>query len=190
MIRIGHETKHKDWGIACNTPWGAGLIVGGNEEEWLVMLYAVDIVPRHRPKNSAGFIFRMFSRKDEVMAKRIQRKRTKGWRMPENTVYVGRPTKWGNPFKDDVDWVLVNANYRRKVLSPWVVYCNKSDATAAQLFRLLLFDLNSVEIEEPIREKFKLMRDRIMDLRGVDLACWCPLDQPCHADVLLELANS
>ena len=28
---------------------------------------------------------------------RIQ-KRSKGWKMPENTVYVGRPTKWGNPF--------------------------------------------------------------------------------------------
>jgi hypothetical protein len=27
------------------------------------------------------------------------------------------------------------------------------------------------------------------ELRGHDLACWCPLDQPCHADVLLELAN-
>jgi hypothetical protein len=30
---------------------------------------------------------------------RIQRKRTKGWRMPENAVYVGRPTKWGNPYQ-------------------------------------------------------------------------------------------
>lgn len=29
---------------------------------------------------------------------RIQRKRTKGWRMPEGAVYVGRPTRWGNPF--------------------------------------------------------------------------------------------
>ncbi|MBK7274882.1 MAG: DUF4326 domain-containing protein [Actinomycetales bacterium] len=29
---------------------------------------------------------------------RIQRQRTKGWRMPEGAVYVGRPTKWGNPF--------------------------------------------------------------------------------------------
>jgi hypothetical protein len=29
---------------------------------------------------------------------RIQRKRTKGWKMPENTVYVGRGSKWGNPF--------------------------------------------------------------------------------------------
>ena len=31
--------------------------------------------------------------------KRIQRKRTKGWRMPKGAVYVGRPSKWGNPFE-------------------------------------------------------------------------------------------
>ena len=30
----------------------------------------------------------------------------------------------------------------------------------------------------------------VAELRGKDLACWCPLDEPCHADVLLELANS
>jgi len=36
---------------------------------------------------------------DSKMPKRIQRKRTKGWRMPRNTVYVGRPTKWGNPYR-------------------------------------------------------------------------------------------
>lgn len=30
--------------------------------------------------------------------KRVQRKRTKGWKMPLNTVYVGRPSKWGNPY--------------------------------------------------------------------------------------------
>ncbi len=27
------------------------------------------------------------------------------------------------------------------------------------------------------------------ELAGRDLACWCPLDGPCHADVLLEVAN-
>lgn len=32
--------------------------------------------------------------------------------------------------------------------------------------------------------------DGIEELRGKDLACYCPLDQPCHADVLLEWANS
>ncbi|WP_091159980.1 DUF4326 domain-containing protein [Geodermatophilus africanus] len=26
-------------------------------------------------------------------------------------------------------------------------------------------------------------------LRGHGLACWCPLDRPCHADVPLGLAN-
>jgi hypothetical protein len=33
--------------------------------------------------------------------KRIQRKRTKGWQMPENAVYVGRGSQWGNPFTVD-----------------------------------------------------------------------------------------
>jgi hypothetical protein len=32
--------------------------------------------------------------------------------------------------------------------------------------------------------------DALAELRGHDLACWCPLDRPCHADVLLELANA
>jgi hypothetical protein len=27
------------------------------------------------------------------------------------------------------------------------------------------------------------------ELGGKSLACFCPLDQPCHADVLLEIAN-
>lgn len=30
---------------------------------------------------------------------------------------------------------------------------------------------------------------RLHELRGKNLACWCPLNQPCHADVLLKLAN-
>ena len=35
----------------------------------------------------------------------------------------------------------------------------------------------------------KDVMDRMDELRGKNLACWCPLDQPCHADVLLEIAN-
>jgi hypothetical protein len=37
----------------------------------------------------------------------------------------------------------------------------------------------------------QLQRDPnfLVPLRGKNLACWCPLDQPCHADVLLDLAN-
>lgn len=45
--------------------------------------------------------------------KRIQRKRSKGWRMPENTVYVGRPTQWGNPFSTATEfreWLAFKIN--------------------------------------------------------------------------------
>lgn len=35
----------------------------------------------------------------------------------------------------------------------------------------------------------RMVLDRLQELRGHDLACWCRLDQPCHADVLLGLAN-
>lgn len=97
---------------------------------------------------------------------RIQRKRTKGWRMPPNTVYVGRPTKWGNPY---------SPNDRDKAgLGPPTP---DNMEMAARWFqngveRLLAADPNALD-----------------ELRGKNLACWCPLDQPCHADVLLELAN-
>ena len=30
--------------------------------------------------------------------KRIQRSRSKGWKMPANAIYDGRPTVWGNPY--------------------------------------------------------------------------------------------
>lgn len=87
------------------------------------------------------------------MPKRIQRKRTKGWRMPENTVYVGRPTKWGNPH-----------------------VCENPHEAVEKFEYTLEFGgyLSYTDIEE---------------LRGKDLACWCSLDKPCHADILLDLVN-
>ncbi|WP_342394587.1 DUF4326 domain-containing protein [Prescottella agglutinans] len=40
------------------------------------------------------------------MPQRIQRRRTRGWRMPEGAVYVGRPSGWGNPFKvGEIKWM-------------------------------------------------------------------------------------
>jgi hypothetical protein len=95
-----------------------------------------------------------------MMPKRIQRKRAKGWKMPPNTVYVGRPTKWGNPYKPSP---VMSAE--------WCVF---------QFEKLLIANQHS-------SERF---RKPIGELRGKDLACWCPLDQPCHADVLLEIANA
>lgn len=104
--------------------------------------------------------------------KRIQRKRTKGWRLPEGAVYVGRPTKWGNPYG-----------------RPHPVTGEVPDPTkAVRCYRGWLF------WEQP--QPRLVMRDPpriteiIRDLRGKTLACWCPLNQHCHADVLLELANT
>lgn len=94
--------------------------------------------------------------------KRIQRKRTKGWRMPEGAVYVGRPSRWGNPFS----------------IKGW----NCSPETAIENFRDLL-------ARAPVNDGETVYDTIRRELTGRDLACWCPLDQPCHADVLLEVAN-
>lgn len=118
------------------------------------------------------------------MPVRIQRRRVKGWRMPEGAVYVGRGTKWGNPFR--VVRVDRAGHYpfgwrvhpEPSVASFHTVYATEADARhrAVYLFR-----------HEVIRPSWD---DRIASLRGHDLACWCPLDQSCHADVLLALANA
>jgi hypothetical protein len=98
--------------------------------------------------------------------RRIQRKRTKGWRMPEGAVYVGRPTLWGNPWQVDAERATLPAT-------------NQYRATATECVRLYR---DWVSWGNPHGAD-------IDGLRGKDLACWCPLDQPCHADVLLEIAN-
>lgn len=111
------------------------------------------------------------------MARRIQRKRTLGWKVPANTVYVGRPTRWGNPFK------------------ACIAYDHQH---AVDLFRACTcrFPIQGHDINR-WRESGGNVSDLIGiaskssldELRGKNLACWCDLDQPCHAEVLLELAN-
>lgn len=107
---------------------------------------------------------------------RIQRKRTKGSRLPPNTVSVTRGTPFGNPFR--VGEPCDRAQIRRW---GWVFSCPEfvcDDAgTAVRRFRGCL--LKDEAIHPYVRER----------LRGKNLACFCALDQPCHADVLLELAN-
>ncbi len=105
------------------------------------------------------------------MPNRIQRKRTKGWRMPPNTVYVGRPSKWGNPFA--VGKASAYAGGR----------VNQNLRHAYPLYRAVAPE--NVALVEAARQ----------ELAGKNLACWCkvsvyPEDGHCHADVLLEMANS
>ena len=92
---------------------------------------------------------------------RIQLKRTKGWRMPPNTVSVARPTKWGNPFTFD-DWP------------------GADDASDAEK-RSWCVGMYELRVSVP--------PEHLAKLRGKNLACWCKVGDPCHGDILLELAN-
>lgn len=87
--------------------------------------------------------------------------------MPPNTVYVGRPTKWGNPAKiGTIHWWDWNVK----------VYPIRNREDAVEYYRdWLPRNFTDKEIRE--------------ELRGKDLACWCPLSRPCHADILLAIAN-
>ena len=94
------------------------------------------------------------------MPKRIQRKRIKGWRMPRNTFYIGRPTKWGNPFR--IGW-------NPKLAFGLIL-------TANQCLGLYKLHITTANVD-------------IKELEGKNLCCWCPLDQKCHGDILLKVAN-
>lgn len=95
---------------------------------------------------------------------RIQRRRTAGWKKPTGAVDVTRGTAWGNPYR---------------VGRPWRGYQAAVDAAhAVALFRALVA-LSPTFVG--------LVR---AELAGRDLMCWCSLGEPCHADVLLEVANS
>jgi hypothetical protein len=111
-----------------------------------------------------------------VTPARIQRRRTKGWRMPDGAVYVGRGSRLGNPFKAGTP-VMIDVGpdpFRDRMLLGTV-----PDAASAVAFYRARITMHPQS----------WARD-IANLRGKLLACWCALDQPCHADVLLELANA
>lgn len=98
---------------------------------------------------------------------RIQRKRSRGWQMPPNTVYVGRPTKWGNPFivgrKNPYGTITKDRRHAWHIYLGFAPLCEELVAAAQA------------------------------ELKGKNLACWCPIDNPyedcCHAAVLLKIAN-
>ena len=75
---------------------------------------------------------------------------------------VARPSKWGNPF---------------------VVVPGRSRAAAVDSYEQALLDGDESVLTITVADVRR-------ELAGLDLACWCPLDEPCHGDVLLRLANS
>lgn len=95
---------------------------------------------------------------------RLQRKRTKGSKLKSPNglpiVYVGRPTKWGNPF----------------------AVAGIGNKTSVERFALHIggfFDYAGIAS----------LKEWLAPLKGKNLACFCKLSEPCHADILLDLAN-
>lgn len=105
----------------------------------------------------------MASSVHDVIPKRVQLRRTKGWRKPEGAIVVSRPGPWGNPTKV---------------------------GTFGPPEYPIPFTITPEEAVERYRIWVRMTALDVSPLRGYDLACWCPIDQPCHADVLLELANA
>lgn len=114
---------------------------------------------------------------------RIRRSRRKGYRLPGDAIYVGRPTLWGNPF----------------VVGSWTHGGHGSHARCVILHRAWLAgrigDLTlermgfcPAQIEALLRKRERILA-RLHELAGHDLACWCPLTSEwCHADTYLVMA--
>jgi hypothetical protein len=112
--------------------------------------------------------------------------------MPAGAVYVGRPTMWGNPFEGGIG--AASAFYywltgRGMIYIP--TFCSECGCNGVITGAGL-----AVQLTQNMYDEWSQMHDaklailgHINKLRGADLACWCDLDQPCHADALLELAN-
>ena len=150
---------------------------------------------------------------------RIQRKRTAGYRLPEGAVYVGRPTKWGNPFEYLTPQGLVRYRpeapeeweyhpyygpdrtvtdyrvryatrgelvrmYRRTILDPDRGMLGAYPSNGGHLLTYWTWKAHTGTLRTVTTEVIRA------ELRGKDLSCWCAPDLPCHADVLLELANA
>ena len=129
----------------------------------------------------------MSGRCEQSRPRRIQRKRLKGWRLPPNTVAVGRPGRWGNPYEVPV-FGLARAlrlfnNTARGIWDPAEAGDLVDEAYTrhcAWVKRLGGFPVHSARRE----------------LGGKHLACWCPVpplgdpDDQCHAAILIAIANT
>lgn len=128
--------------------------------------------------------------------RRIQLQRTKGWRLPAGAVSVARPSRWGNPFKvgDPLEVRAIgymlggSAGY----YDPGDIRSYDTTLPPDSVTPQMAVDLYQADLVATLATPdpyYDDLREDLAALRGKDLACWCPLDQPCHADVLLELAN-
>jgi hypothetical protein len=117
-----------------------------------------------------------------AIPQRVQLSRKKGWKMPPNTVVVSRPSKWGNPY--DVQRFgleLAVELFARTMRGIW----NPTDIPHWQVN--IAYDCHTQFLFKHQHHPLENLRS---ELTGKNLGCWCPIDKPCHADVLLRMANS
>lgn len=99
--------------------------------------------------------------------------------MPASVIYVGRPTKWGNPFQA-TRWGHAKSVILHK---RWLA----GDLGAFTLERM---GFHPAEIDALDRLRSRVLTD-LHQLAGHNLACWCPLNSDwCHAETLLQLATA
>lgn len=97
--------------------------------------------------------------------------------MPVGTIYVGRPTFWGNPFMARKWGHAKSVTLHRRWLQGEV---------AALTLERMGFDPAEIDAMQRLRARVLTSLHR---LAGHDLACWCPLTSKwCHAELLLDLA--
>lgn len=147
---------------------------------------------------------------------RIQRRRVKGWRMPQGAVNIGRPGPWGNPFQinDYTGLKRVPAvvdegaawEYEGRISADGAVH--PFQCPDGQIINCTVYYMTREEIVETYRRALTgdltpsmrsalpsgrfltyTVEDVRRELAGKTLACWCSLDQACHGDVLLSIAN-
>lgn len=143
---------------------------------------------------------------------RIQRKRVTGWRLPDNTVYVGRPSRWGNPFRfrtytalarvpaiDGSPWEYegrISADGNRHdyhhpdghVTVHEIRYMTRAECVE-MYERALTAPTPQIHLWLQKERRWLTVDDVRADLAGKNLACWCKAWEPCHVDVLLRIAN-
>lgn len=134
---------------------------------------------------------------------RIQRKRTKGWTMPQNTIYVGRGSKLGNPFRvvrySDGKWSVKCDDDERQaaILTSTcrAVYDTKQEAQAdaVKCYQKNFFNCFENQKNNQFLDHYLVTECNINEVKfslaGKNIACWCAPGDPCHADFLLEIAN-
>ena len=103
--------------------------------------------------------------------RRVQRRRTAGWRKPDGAVIVDRTSRWGNPFT--IGWPGIT---------------DRASAIAA--YRDWLHGAGSQVYHRAVALDREWVLQHLQELAGRDLCCPCPEGEPCHGDVLLRLANS